>query len=213
MTKFIDSIKLLMENPLSLTAVVIVLLLILFAINTKKIKFTPLLMTQIALSVAISAILELIVLFKFPQGGSVTLASMLPIIIMSYTHGPQIGLLTGFLVGVVNLFMGPTIIHPLQTLLDYPLPYMLVGTAGYIKNNRFAGAIIATGLRLIMHILSGVIFFAQYAPDGMQTGFRLWQYSAVYNGSFLGIELIILLIIMAIIPWDRFIKELRKSNR
>lgn len=213
MTKFIESIKVLMENPLSLAAVIIVLLLILFAISTKKIKFTPLLMTQIALSVAISAILELIVLFKFPQGGSVTLASMLPIIIMAYTHGPQIGILTGFLVGVINLFMGPTIIHPLQTLLDYPLPYMLVGASAYIKNNQYAGAIFGTVLRLLMHILSGVIFFAQYAPEDMQSGFRLWQYSAVYNGSFLAIELVILLVIMAVIPWDRLINELSRTTR
>ena len=210
---FIDSIKLLIDNPLSLAAIVIVLLLIIFAINTKKIKFTPLLMTQIALSVAISAILELIVLFKFPQGGSVTLAAMLPIIIMSYTYGPQIGILTGFLVGVVNLFMGPTIIHPLQTLLDYPLPYMLVGAAGYIKNNRYLGAIFGNTLRLLMHILSGVIFFAEYAPKDMQSGFSLWKYSTIYNGSFLGIELIILLVIMALIPWNRLTNELKRSSR
>ncbi|GAI59291.1 unnamed protein product, partial [marine sediment metagenome] len=88
---------------------------------------------------------------------------------------------------------GPFIIHPAQLVLDYPLPYMLVGLAGIFSskiNLKAKGstcgwlllAVFTGGLgRFISHFLSGVIFFAQYAPEGQSP----WVYSAIYNVSYL----------------------------
>lgn len=215
MTLFLSSAKealnTLIAEPASLAALVIVLLMIIFILVVKKVKLTPLLMAQISISVAICAVLNAFPMFRMPQGGSVTLASTLPIIIMAYAYGPEVGMLTGFLFGVVNLFLGPYIIHPLQTLLDYPLPFMLVGASGYFRN-RYLGSIIGQALRLFMHILSGVIFFSSYAPVGQQEGLGLWIYSTGYNGSFVAVELLILLVILAVIPWERFMKVLKKTQ-
>jgi thiamine transporter len=168
-------------------------------------------MAQISISVAICAVLNSFPLFRMPQGGSVTLASTLPIVIMAFAYGPEVGMLTGFLFGVVNLFLGPYIIHPLQTLLDYPLPFMLVGASGYFRN-RYLGSIVGQALRLFMHVLSGVIFFSSYAPVGQQEGIGLWLYSIGYNGSFVAVELVILLVILVVIPWDRFMKTLGSTR-
>ncbi|MBR0576429.1 energy-coupled thiamine transporter ThiT [Proteiniclasticum sp. BAD-10] len=207
-----EALTALMAQPAALGALIAVFALIVFILVTRKIRLTPLLMAQIAISVAICAVLNSLPLFHMPQGGSVTLASTLPIILMAYAHGPEVGMLTGFLFGVVNLFMGPYIVHPLQTLLDYPLPFMLVGTAGYFKN-RFVGSIAGQLLRLIMHVLSGVIFFAAYAPEGQQEGLGLWIYSLGYNGSFVAMELVILLAILLVLPWERFLKILQGSQK
>lgn len=215
MTQFLSSAKealnTLIQQPLSLAALVIVLVLIVFIMVTRKIRLTPLLMAQISISVAICAVLNSFPLFRMPQGGSVTLASTLPIVIMAFAYGPEVGMLTGFLFGVVNLFLGPYIIHPLQTLLDYPLPFMLVGASGYFRN-RYLGSIVGQALRLFMHVLSGVIFFSSYAPVGQQEGIGLWLYSIGYNGSFVAVELVILLVILVVIPWDRFMKTLGSTR-
>ena len=215
MTQFLSSAKealnTLIQQPLSLAALVIVLVLIVFIMVTRKIRLTPLLMAQISISVAICAVLNSFPLFRMPQGGSVTLASTLPIVIMAFAYGPEVGMLTGFLFGVDNLFLGPYIIHPLQTLLDYPLPFMLVGASGYFRN-RYLGSIVGQALRLFMHVLSGVIFFSSYAPVGQQEGLGLWLYSIGYNGSFVAVELVILLVILVVIPWDRFMKTLNSTR-
>jgi len=205
-----EAVQALLSEPLALAALIIVFALIVFVLVIRRIKLTPLLMAQIGISVAICAVLNAIPLFQMPQGGSVTLASTLPIIIMAYAYGPEVGMLTGFLFGVVNLFLGPFIIHPLQTLLDYPLPFMFVGMAGFFKN-RYVGTIISQLLRLLMHVLSGVIFFASYAPVGQQEGLGLWLYSIGYNGSFVAVELIILLVILAVVPWNRFISTINRN--
>jgi len=206
-----EAIKALLSEPLALAALIIVFALIIFILVTKRIKLTPLLMAQIGISVAICAVLNSIPLFRMPQGGSVTLASTLPIIIMSFAYGPEVGMLTGFLFGIVNLFLGPFIIHPLQTLLDYPLPFMFVGLAGFFKN-RYLGTILSQLVRLVMHVLSGVIFFSSYAPEGQQEGLGLWLYSIGYNGSFVAVEVIILIVILAVIPWDRFLKTIKRTS-
>ncbi|HBW13211.1 MAG TPA: energy-coupled thiamine transporter ThiT [Proteiniclasticum sp.] len=202
-----EALQSLVTNPTSIGALVILFALIVFVMVVKKVKLTPLLMAQISLSVAICAVLNAFPLFKMPQGGSVTLASTLPIVIMAFAHGPEVGMLTGFLFGVVNLFLGPYIIHPLQTLLDYPLPFMLVGASGYFRQ-RHLGSIAGQVLRLLMHVLSGVIFFASYAPVGQQEGLGLWLYSISYNGSFVLLETVILLVIITVLPWERFMKTL-----
>lgn len=216
MSQLLDSAKealqALWKDPISLAALVILLAMIVFVMMIRKVKLTPLLMAQISLSVAICAVLNAFPLFRLPQGGSVTLASTLPIIIMAFAHGPEVGMLTGFLFGVVNLFLGPYIIHPLQTLLDYPLPFMLVGAAGYFKQ-RHLGSLVGQVLRLFMHTLSGVIFFASYAPVGQQEGFGLWLYSIGYNGSFVALETLILLTIITLVPWERFMKVLGSKSR
>lgn len=205
-----EAVQALLSEPLALAALIIVFALIVFVLVIRKIRLTPLLMAQIGISVAICAVLNAIPLFQMPQGGSVTLASTLPIIIMAYAYGPEVGMLTGFLFGVVNLFLGPYIIHPLQTLLDYPLPFMFVGIAGFFKN-RYLGTIMGQLLRLLMHVLSGVIFFASYAPVGQQEGLGLWIYSISYNGSFVAVELVILLVILAVVPWNRFINAINRN--
>ncbi|MGQ9513658.1 MAG: energy-coupled thiamine transporter ThiT [Thermoproteota archaeon] len=137
--------------------------------------------------IALSAILSVVKIFNLPQGGSVTAGSMIPILWFALRRGTKIGCLAGAIYGVVQLFLEPYVYHPVQGLLDYPIAFGALGLAGLFKKHRVVGA--ATGIigRFFAHFLSGIIFFAEYAPEDMSP----IVYSAIYNGSYLGVELII----------------------
>jgi len=167
-------------------------------------------MTEIGMAVALSAILNFIVLWRMPQGGSLSL-EMLPILIIALRRGAGPSMIAGVVYGLVQLALGPFIVHPAQLILDYPLAYMLVGLAGIFlnkinlkaKSSTYGWLLLAVltgGLgRFISHFFSGAIFFAQYAPEGQNP----WVYSAIYNITYLLPSLLLSYII--IIPLIRIL--------
>ena len=86
--------------------------------------------------VALSFALSYIKLFEMPQGGSVTLFSMLPIMLFSYIYGMKKGLLVGVIYGLLQAVQDPYIIHPAQFLLDYPMAFALTGFAGILTYSK-----------------------------------------------------------------------------
>ncbi|HAH70060.1 MAG TPA: energy-coupled thiamine transporter ThiT [Synergistaceae bacterium] len=131
-----------------------------------------------SLCIALSAALSFVRLFALPQGGSVSLG-MLPILIFALRRGGSAGVSAGLAVGMLKLFMGGYVIHPIQALLDYPVANALIGTAGFFRANRYLGAAAASLMNLFASVLSGVVFFSDYAPEGM----NVWLYSFLYNAS------------------------------
>jgi len=155
--------------------------------------------------IALATLLSFIKIYKAPQGGSVTAGSMIPIMIFAMRWGLGPGLLVGCVYGLLQFAIEPYIYHPIQFLLDYPIAFGCLGLAGIAKmddeqlsnNNYFMivlGVLLAIGGRLISHLLSGVIFFAEYAGDQ-----NPWVYSALYNGGYLLPEFIISSIILVLI--------------
>ena len=57
--------------------------------------------------------------------------------------------------------------HPVQVLFDYPLPFMALGLAGFLKDKKWSGTSIAASIRFTCHFISGVVFFDSFAPDGI----------------------------------------------
>ena len=131
-----------------------------------------------ALCIALSVALSFVKLFALPQGGSVSLG-MLPIFIFAIRRGGTAGVSAGLAVGMLKLFLGGYVIHPVQALLDYPAANALIGTAGYFRTKIYWGVAAASILNLLASVLSGVVFFAEYAPEGM----NVWLYSFIYNAS------------------------------
>ncbi len=183
-------------SPTTVLTLVGVVILILGLIRMKKIEFNARIMAHIGLAIALAAILHAFTLYKMPQGGSVTLGSMLPILLMAVYYGPEVGFLTGFLYGIVNLIQSPYILHPIQVLFDYPLPFMALGLAGYFKDNMLVGTVNGICARFLCHYISGIVFFASYAPKGMSP----YLYSLVFNASYLVPECIICLILIKVLP-------------
>ncbi len=207
MGNFISTLKesytTLLANPLSILTVVGGILLLLAIIKFKKIKLDAKLMARIGIALALATILNMIKIYSLPNGGgSISLGSMIPLLLIAFMYGPEIGLLTGFLFGIISLIINPYIIHPIQVLFDYPLPFMAIGFAGYFKNNMALGTTIGMILRFVCHFISGYAFFGEFAPEGWSPA----VYSLAVNGVAVGGELIICLIIMSLLPINRIIK-------
>ncbi len=141
-------------------------------------------LAEAAMLIALAGALHLVRLFQLPFGGSITLGSMIPILLFSLRRGAKPGILAGTMFGVIVLIEEPFIFHPFQVFLDYPLAFGLLGLAGIFKRNPIAGVAVAISGRFVAHYLSGIIFFAEFAPEGINP----YLYSALYNGSFLSVE-------------------------
>ncbi len=153
----------------------------------------------IALSIILKDILPPI--FHLPQGGSITAAGMVPLLWFSLRRGLRSGLEAGAVYGLVHMALGGFIVSPVQAILDYPLAFAALGLAGIFKKyrERARWAVVGVGVgmfgRFLCHFVSGIVFFAMYAPAGTDIVF----YSAVYNGGYLFVEFIISAIIIYIL--------------
>ncbi len=148
--------------------------------------------TETIVMVALAGALYLIKIFTLPQGGSVTLGSMVPIFLLGLRRGPRIGIIGGVAFGLVALvedvYSGVEVIfYPAQVILDYPLAFGLLGLAGFFQKIPILGVGVGIAGRFCSHFVSGVLFFASYAPAGVGP----FIYSAVYNGGFLIPEFVI----------------------
>ena len=196
----------LVESPTSLIALGGVLFLILFAIYSRKIKLTTRTLINISLMLAMATILNYLRIYHFPQGGSVTLGSMIPMLLISYRYGVAVGMLAGFVFGLINLLQDPFILHPIQVLFDYPLPFMAMGLAGFFPKHLILSAIFAFCGRFICHFISGVVFFASYAPEGMSP----IVYSLTANATYMLPEMIIACVILKLLPVEKFLSAMQK---
>lgn len=158
--------------------------------TTKKLVYS-------ALGIALALVTSYIKLWEMPMGGSVTLLSMFFICLIGYWFGLKYGLITGIAFGLLQFIIDPYMLSVPQVILDYPLAFGALGLSGLFCDKKFGlqfGYAIGVIGRFICSTLSGVIFFADYAPKGMNP----WVYSIVYQGSYLGTEMVITLIIICI---------------
>lgn len=142
-----------------------------------------------AIAIALSFALSYARLFRLPQGGSVTFASLLPLMIYCCMFGTRRGLVVCLIYGTLQALQDPYIIHPMQFLLDYPLAFGLIGVSGIFmekgvfKNKKvlafLLGGTVAVILRYLCHACTGVFAFASYADlDSYST---VAAYSFAYN--------------------------------
>ena len=130
--------------------------------------------------IALATVLSLVVIFKLPYGGSITLLSMLPVMILGYMYGIKWGILCGLVYGIVQAMLGASMSSAfagltgfnvvLMAILDYLVAFAVLGTAGMfkgkIKNDTVAfslGAAVAGLLRLLAHFTSCFILWGSYA--------------------------------------------------
>jgi len=166
-------------------------------------KLSTRMIAEAGIMMALAIVLSLIKLFEMPQGGSVTAGSMIPILIFALRWGVGPGMLVGGVYGIMQIVLGGYVFVPIQAVIDYPLAFAMLGFAGFMKKYfndiKTVGDYIKIGLitfiaifmRFICHLLSGVIFFSEYAGDK-----NPWLYSAGYNGSFLAVECAICIVLL-----------------
>lgn len=169
------------------SAVVLAAALFIIFLYVGKKKLTTKSLTYGAVTIALSFAFSLLPpIFKLPQGGSVRILVLVPLFLYAYTFGFSKGTLVCAIYGVLDMLIDPYIVHPLQAILDYPLAYAFLGCAGLFSKVQkrqilffVLGIIIGLTGRYICHILSGIIFFAEYA-DIVKYGTVL-VYSMAYN--------------------------------
>lgn len=155
----------------------------------------------------------------WPFGGSISI-SLVPLAVIAFRYGWVAGFLSGFTMGLLQLLTGAYIMHPIQVLFDYPLPYAVLGFAGFFASKVNAVEVgrrslyiwLATGIgsiaRLVCHIISGVVFFADYAPEGMNPV----VYSVGYNTPFVLASYILSAIILVIL-YKRYANQLVRIQK
>ncbi len=158
-----------------------------------------------AVMVALAAVLSYIRIFHLPWGGSVTLLSMLPIVIYSIRHGIVSGLFASFVFALIQFGQGvmdglfgwglTPIMLIACILLDYILPFTVLGLAGMLRKQGTAGwitgTVVVVVLRFMMHFLSGIVIWHSFGAlwDGFSTDNEI-LYSLLYNGAYMLPELI-----------------------
>ena len=198
----------LFSHPASGFAVLGLFLLIGAGLYLRRVKLTTHIIIHIALMLALSIILHQLRLFHLPQGGAVTLGAMVPLLLLSWRYGPGIGALSGFLYGMINLLQDPFILHPVQVLFDYPLPFMAMGLAGLFPKRIYLATALAFMGRFLCHFISGLVFFGSYAPEGMSPAI----YSLTLNGSFMLTEFLICCIVLKFLPVQRLLAAMQGEH-
>lgn len=197
-----------------LVALIEFILLALYILDLRKHKITTKEIVMIGLNVAISYVLYIIPLVRYPQGGGITFFSMLPIMLLSLVYGRTIGVTGGLIFGLLKTLNGAFIVHPVQFFLDYILANMALGLAGTFgidkKYKIFLGSFMAGALSTFISVVSGVVFFGQYAPPDM----NLWIYSIIYNVSSAGVESFLTSIALTLMPIQSLARRMKPlSNR
>lgn len=172
---------------------------------------------EAGIMLALAFVLSSFTLFKMPQGGSVTLASMLPLLFVAFRWGAVRGVVVGVVFGILQWILGGYVIGIVQGILDYPLAFGCIGLAGLASNSlqggklskgivqAVASAVFATALRYACYVASGVIFFYEYAGEK-----NPFIYSLEYN-LFLLPDLAIAILVLAII-WEPLARLLPKPS-
>ena len=195
-------------------AILVVVMIIGLIFSAKRVKWNAAMIAKAAICIALAYVLGMIKLFRMPMGGSVTPASLLPLIIFAMAFGPLEGLLVGCTYGLLDLLIDPYVIHPLQLLVDYPMAYAAVALCCVAKlfpvkdYFKLPIAVFFGYLgKYIMAVLSGVVFFAEYAGDQ-----GALAYSLIYNLNYTGWEVLICIVISLIPGMARLPEILRKNS-
>ena len=176
-------------------------------------------MVECSILIAASIILSFIKIYEAPLGGSVTLFSMVPLMIISIRHGLSWGLGSSFIFSLFKLWMGagnfayvPTVKGVICVIfLDYIIAYTAIGLAGAFRNLKIAknektnmtvntvlGVFFACFVRFMSHFVNGAVVWYEITKNGEWNEYvktvGMWLYSFVYNIAYLGPETLMTLV-------------------
>lgn len=199
------------STVLYVSAIALAAIVVIVAFVTDRTKgFDTRAITFAAICIALSFALSYIRFVRMPMGGSITFASMLPLMLYSYMFGCKKGLIAGLVYGMLQAIQDAWIFHPAQFALDYLVAFMAIGLTGCLRNvhtlkdrmrTKFTlGAIIAGVTRFISHFFSGVFAFGAYGV----TYAEQWNipalsnpyiYSIVYQSLYIIPEMVIVIVV------------------
>ena len=209
---------------------------------------------MLALATVLAVVCAYIPFLNLPFGGGFTVASMLPIVIVAYMYGTKWGLFTSFCYALIQIilsltqgtsgtvmalflpdsdgYMGSVGVGIAIILIDYIIAYTLLGLGGVFRNkisnktvSLVVGVVFALFLRYIAHIVSGYIFYGEWAEwfftqegfyaigsvilNSMSGKLLSFVYSVFYNGLFMIPEIIITAIVAVPVSRIPAIKKIK----
>ena len=179
---------------------------------------------QCGIFIALATILSFLPVYEMPMGGSVTLASMLPILFIGVKFGYKWGLgastvymfiqlLQALIKGNVFAYCVGAMSVIICLLFDYVVPFTILGLSAFAKPKKdgklcvvkvcvtFGVLIFA---RFVCHFITGVVVWGQWAPEGMGK----FIYSLIYNGQYMLPELIITVVVASLMLSSQQIERL-----
>lgn len=175
----------------------------------KKIKLGTKQLVFSSMAMALAMVTSMIKLVDMPMGGSVTLFSMFFICLIGYWYGLKGGLMTAVAYGFLQLIVDPYIISIPQMLTDYIFAFGALGLSGIFSKSRYGllkGYVAGVLGRYFFTFLSGMIFFGSYA-----SGYHMSApvYSLIYNGSYIGLEALLTLMIVSLPPVKKGLERVK----
>ena len=175
-------------------------------------KLTVRCLVEGAVMVALAQVLSMIKLWEMPWGGSICL-SMLPIFLYACRWGLKPGLMSGFVLGVLQFVLDGGFALGWQSIIgDYLVAFTVLGLAGlfrFKKSSIFIGTVAGSAARFLVHYVVGATVWAMYMPEtffGM-TMTTPWFYSLLYNGFYMVIDMVLCLVVFAILsrPMEKYL--------
>ncbi len=196
--------------------------------NERK-KKNVLKITECAIMLALATVLSFIKIIQMPMGGSVTLCSMLPIMLIGIKYGNLTGGAVGLMYSLIQLVMdlpGGNVFYASMSagvaiiiaLFDYVVPFTAIGFAGMFRKIKtekipmlgaYIGVAVTIVARFACHFITGFSVWGQWAPEGMSK----YYYSLAYNGTYLLPELGITLVVAIILLQVPQIRKLITINK
>ena len=168
---------------------------------SKERKITTKQMVFAAMAIALATVVATVIkLPSLPNGGSVTLFSMLLVTLVGYWYGPRVGIVAAVGFGILQFITGPYVVHPLQVVIDYPLAFGALGCSGFFankKNGLLKGYVAGVFGRFFFASVSGVIFYTVYVESLSENIVAIWA-SLVYNMTYIVPEAVITIILISI---------------
>lgn len=167
-------------------------------------------MTIMILLMVVGTVLANIKIYSFDSGGSITLFSMLAITLVGYWFGLGAGLTMGMAYGLFNMIIDPYMVFPTQVLVDYVLAFGALGLSGVFSRFRrglIPGYLLGVFGRFVFAVISGWLFFGEYAWEGWHP----FTYSCAYNGMYLGAEAAITVVVLLFPPIRKALVNAREA--
>lgn len=201
--------------PIYLTLALLIVLGVALLTLSTKVKWNARMLAMGAICIALSFVLSYVRLYHMPQGGSITLCSMLPVMMFAFAYGIGPGLICALAYSFLQMFQDMYFLNVWQVLLDYTLAFSALGLTGLFSKNKASwsfpvGVIVASAVRIAMHVFSGVVFFAEYAEG---SGHGPLVYSLIYNLSSVGVDGLICAVVAFIPGVQHMLKRTMLSNK
>jgi len=152
-----------------------------------------------AVFVALAQVISYLKLFELPNGGSITVG-MLPIFIYCARWGFGPGMLASISYSILQLLLDGAYAWGWQSMIgDYIVAFSVLGVAGLFYKHKyglFIGTVAGCFARFVVAYLVGATIWAEYMPESFfgMTMVSPWIYSALYNGSYIVLSMILCLV-------------------